>query len=241
VQNIGTAAFSNCNALSSVIIQNGVTTLSGGLFSGCSSIVSAEIPESVTSIKWGAFAGVNIDNLTVPDSVTEIGTSGSGSYAGTFDGVKNVIYHGSVTEGSPWGAQYVNKWVEDSFVFEDSTKQKVIKYLGSDTSVTIPDGVVTIVEDMFAYSSTLVSVSLPDSVSVIEEGAFSYCSNLSTVELSDTLASIGKEAFFASSKITDLTVPDSVTEIGQNAFVSIAHITYNGPAEGSPWGAQSIN
>lgn len=40
---------------------------------------------------------------------------------------------------------------------------------------------------------------------------------------------------------TKVVIPDSVTSIGYQAFNNVSHITYNGTATGSPWGALAIN
>ena len=44
-----------------------------------------------------------------------------------------------------------------------------------------------------------------------------------------------------STKINNIIIPNTVSSIGTNAFYNVSHITYNGFATGSPWGALAIN
>ena len=61
-------------------------------------------------------------------------------------------------------------------------------------------------------------MTIPNSVITIRNGAFGGCTSLN-----------------------DLKVPESVTSIEDGAFYGVPHITYNGTATGSPWGATAIN
>lgn len=55
VCSIGIRAFSNCPALTSVTIPDGVTSIGGNAFLGCTGLTSIFIPDGVTSISIGAF------------------------------------------------------------------------------------------------------------------------------------------------------------------------------------------
>ena len=62
------------NSITSVIIENGVTSIGGSAFCDCSSLTSITIPEGVTSIGYQAFYNCsNLTSITIPDSVTSIG------------------------------------------------------------------------------------------------------------------------------------------------------------------------
>jgi hypothetical protein len=45
---------------------------------------------------------------------------------------------------------------------------------------------------------------------------------------------IGDQAFGNMSNIKSIVIPDTVKTIGSDAFKNIPHITYHGPASGSP-------
>ncbi|MDO5403010.1 MAG: leucine-rich repeat domain-containing protein [Eubacteriales bacterium] len=85
------------------------------------------------------------------------------------------------------------------------------------------------------------SYKVPDGVKHIASGAF-YCNEaVKEVTFPDGLESIGSYAFAGCKNITDLTVPDSVLKVGYDAFLDIGHVSYQGKAGGSPWGAGAVN
>ena len=55
VTSIGYEAFSNCKALTSVTIPEGVTTLGAWSFYGCEALEQASLPESLTTIEEMVF------------------------------------------------------------------------------------------------------------------------------------------------------------------------------------------
>ncbi|MEE1003381.1 MAG: leucine-rich repeat domain-containing protein, partial [Acutalibacteraceae bacterium] len=75
VTSIGSSAFYDCAALTSVTIPNSVTSIGSWAFSNCTSLTSVTIPNSVTSIGYDAFSGCeSLTSITIPDSVTCIGS-----------------------------------------------------------------------------------------------------------------------------------------------------------------------
>ena len=170
VTSIGYDAFRGCSSLTSVTIGNSVTSIGESAFSGCSSLTSVTIPNSVTSIGSDAFCGCSsLTSVTIGNSVTSIG------------------------------------W----YVFSGCS---------SLTSVTIPDSVTSIRGGAFDNCSSLTSVTIPDSVRSIGEWAFSYCSSLTSVTIGNGVTSIGDYAFYGCSSLTSVTIPDSVTSIGDYAL-----------------------
>ena len=70
---IGYSAFCNCNAITSVIIGDGVTYIDDEAFKNCENLTSVDIPNQVTSIGKFAFMGCSLTHITIPDSVTSVG------------------------------------------------------------------------------------------------------------------------------------------------------------------------
>lgn len=59
---------------SSVTISSGCTTIGSGAFSRCTNLSSLTIPSNVTTMETDAFSGSAIDTITIPASVTSIGS-----------------------------------------------------------------------------------------------------------------------------------------------------------------------
>ena len=88
VTSIGEFAFKDCTGLTSIVVENGnkvydsrsncnaiIETATNTLIQGCKTTI---IPNSVTRIGSGAFSGcTGLTSITIPNSVTSIGSSGA--------------------------------------------------------------------------------------------------------------------------------------------------------------------
>ena len=157
----------------------------------CFSYAEGEIsiPSSVTSIENEAFRGcANITTVTIPNTVTNIGDD-------AFSGVLNVVYNGTAT-GSPWGASYVNCFVDGYLVYGDKTKTTLVGCLKNvKGEVTIPNSVTSIGNQAFSSCTAMTSVTIPNSVTSIGNQAFIYCINLTSITIPNSVTSIGWAAF----------------------------------------------
>ena len=111
------------------------------------------------------------------------------------------------------------------------------------TGVTIPNSVITIENQAFAYNTSLTSVVIPDSVTFIGWCAFSLANyqtgGLTSIVIGSGVITIEYDAFaynqltnvtipnsvtslsgFRNNKLTSVTIPNSVTTIGDHAFDS---------------------
>lgn len=123
----------------------------------------------------------------------------------------------------------------------DTETDTAIAYVfyGSSTDISIPDSVtydgaackvITIGENLFAGSYSLVSVTIPSTVTSIGSGAFANCPKLQNVTIPSSVTSIGSGAFEGSSALATVSIPSSVTSIGSCAFrdcTSLTSITVN--------------
>ena len=104
----------------------------------------------------------------------------------------------------------------------------LVKYIGTDTEVVIPDDVKEIGKDAFQHSH-ITSVKIPGSVKVIGEGAFSGCP-LKEIDIEEGVTTIKKYAFMHTGAHhgnhigvepqTRINLPDSLKTIGKKAFYS---------------------
>ena len=88
--------------------------------------------------------------------------------------------------------------------------------------------------------STITDNGVEYTVTRIGKGAFYNNVDIESITIPSTVTSIGDNAF-AYLYLGLLLIPNSVTEIGEGAFNTIKNIIYTGNAEGSPWGALTVN
>ena len=86
------------------------------------------------------------------------------------------------------------------------------------TSVTIPNGVISIQKDAFIECRGLTSITIPNSVTSIGEGAFESCESLTSIDIPNNVTSIGNHAFCYCRGLTSITIPTGVTTLEESVF-----------------------
>ncbi len=153
----------------------------------------------VTDIGLNAFASNNVTSVTIPDSITNIGTQ-------AFESCSNLtsVIIGTNVETIGMGA----------FVF-----------CGLLTNVTIPNSVMTIGVGAFDDCASITSVTIPNNVTSVGEGAFQACINITSLTIGNKLTYIGTNAFGACINLTTITFPASLTSIENYAFLGCDKLT----------------
>ena len=216
-------------------------------------IIPKKSPEGyrVTKIGNNAFADSSATSITIPDTVTEIGTRAFYNCTG----ITEIHIPASVTK---IGTQIFYKASALNTVYYDSTYsdidnrflsvaniKKVVfggeivpRYILNEctniTDIEILDSVTSIRFRAFYGCSKLTSVVIPDSVTSIGGSAFSGCSGLTSIAIPNSVTSIGSYAFSGCSGLTSVTIGNSVTSIGEYAFSDcskLKEIHYNGTIE----------
>lgn len=201
VASIGYSTFEGCNNLKSVSLPSGLTVIPFNMFAWCTQLDSISLPSQLTSIGDNAFAYCNsLKSIFIPISVTDIG-----GYS--FWNVRHIEYHGTAT-GAPWEALSMNGVKDGDFVYSDSSKTKLLMYIGSGESVSIPATVDTIGEMAFYQCYKLKSVILPSSLQYVGSGAFEHCDSLRLItSLANTAPSLASTAFDTTQTNISVVVP----------------------------------
>ena len=200
ITEIGTGAFNNCSALTSIKIPSSVTKIGTYAFSDCDNLVSIKIPESVTEIGTYAFTNCrDLKSIEIPESVTKIGDRAFNDCSA----LTSIEIPESVTK------------IGDR-AFNNCSALKSIK---------IPESVTEIADEAFSCCSALISIEIPSSVTKIGTYAFSYCDNLVSIKIPESVTKIGDRAFNNCSALTSIEIPEGVTEIGGGAFNNCSALT----------------
>lgn len=205
----------NDEAVSDLIIPQGVTTITDYAFTYCQTLKSVTIPEGVISIEQAAFRGCeNLKSVTIPASMQRI-RSGAFNLCNNLEQVK-------ISNLASWCE--INFWSTASNPLYANTDSTLYVNDEAVKDLIIPHGVTTIKPYAFSGCTTLTSVSIPNSVTSIGDYAFSNCTGLSTVSIPNSVTSIGNYAF-SGSRLKSVSIPDSVTSIGKGTFQYCQYLT----------------
>ena len=89
-------------------------------------------------------------------------------------------------------------------------------------SVFLPESIMIIGENAFAFCTNLQTIKIPDSVVIIEKGAFFYTS-LRSIIWGTNLKSIGASAF-AGTNLQKVIIPNTVLGLGEGAFMNCSKL-----------------
>lgn len=207
-----------------VIQQN----ISGGSYAWDtydSQIRSIVIQPGVTQIGNSAFDGAtNLEYLSIPDSVTDIGTNAFG--VALKDYLDQTISTPEAGEYVGAGTGTLYQYVEGMFTFDGEKRITGISSGYSDAvNLVLPSthngsAVQGVRYEAFRSNSAIASLLVMpgSSWTSIGSSALRDCTSLSTVVLPDTLQTIATSCFYGCTSLEHIDLPDALQSIGNSAF-----------------------
>ncbi|MHB1151244.1 MAG: leucine-rich repeat protein [Eubacteriales bacterium] len=201
VTKIAAYAFQDNTKLISVKIPASVKTIGAASFRGCTSLTTVTFSSGLTAISDYAFLEcAKLSTFKIPSTVTSIGVSAFGSTA----------------------------WISaQKTSFLTAGDGILIKYLGTDSAVTVPSGV-KYISNAFYYKNGVTSVILPSGVTTIGTYAFCKSPNLKSITLPDTITLINTDAIYECSSLAEIKVKSgsyAETWCKNNGFTALL-VTY---------------
>jgi hypothetical protein len=221
-------AFYNRSNLTSITIGSGVNSIGDDAFGNCTNLTRITIPSGVTSIGVDAFSGcyrlVEIYNLSTSLTVSK-GLSNNG-YVGYYA----KVIHTSLDEKS-----YLTTTDDDFIFYDDGTNCYLVEYVGSKTSLILPEKFnnknYEINQYAFADCSSLISITIGSGVTSIGQGAFDLCIGLESIIIPSSMTSIGFEVFSNCSSLENVYYIGTSTDwqnisINHNSELNYVKINY---------------
>lgn len=234
VTSIGHAAFWQCSGLTDIIIPSSVTEIGDDAFSKCTNLTNVTLPDGLTFIGEGVFEYCSHLTMTIPETVTSIGSqafrnNADLSIAMSGNLLDNALF--SDCENLRITLSNGSTFIKESALINCSGLIEIhipnsVSSIGAHAfygctnlkNIIIPNKVTSIEERTFYECKGLVSVVIPNSVKSIEYEAFNGCSALKSIVLPEGMTLIKKWTFADCSSLVDVTLPSTMTTLEYGAF-----------------------
>ena len=218
--------FNECSQLEKVTLPTTLTTVGEYAFTGCTGLTEMSVPANVRTIKWHAFAGcTGLTDVNLPEGLTTV-------YAYAFDGctgLTEVSLPNSITTmgyrvfnncTGLTSANYPLNWTKcpDGNGSYSGQYGNIFSGCSSLKSITIPEGIDTVVPYGLAGNSAFREIKIADSVTTIGEYAFSGDSGLRTITVPANVKTINWRAFEGCSGLTKVELPEGLLTVYAYAF-----------------------
>ena len=223
--NAGRANVVNMPVYKYSLDKDGNATITG--YSG--SVSALAIPQTidghkVVAIGNSAFEGTCLVNVTIPDTVTEIGSNAFSDckQLSTVQLSNNLVKLGSSAFSDCTALTSIR--IPKSLEAADYWSGGPFKGCLALQTAELETGMTRIPNNLFSACSGLKTITIPDTVTEIGSDAFSH-SNLSTIAIPDTVTEIGSDAFFDCKQLSSVQLSTNLTRMDSYAFANCTSLT----------------
>ena len=204
LRNFGTA-FEGCYKLKNIVVPPSVTEIKGWAFCDCSNLSEIVLPEGLKLIGNDAFKKCKkLRTITIPESVKKIGDEAFSECA-ELKNIKLLSENIEISDSAFTGCTSLKD--KEGFTIVNNI---LYRYDGIGGSVTVPEGVTRIVDDVFREGCDR------DGFRHIKQ--YRKEGTLKNIKLPDTLEEIGNNVFEGCTKLKSVYIPSKVTYIGSDVF-----------------------
>ena len=187
------------------------------------------LPNELLSIGDNAFKGTALSTVTIPRSVTKIGTN-------AFPSCNLKVYQPSAGYDYNSGNKTVlnNSYTKGNdtfyYIIKSDDTAEIIGCKTTSTELTVPEeidghAVSSIGDYGFAKCTTLKSITIPKNIKAIGKYAFDGCTGLINATIPTTVSSVGDYAFNNCTDLKNVTISEGVESIGKGCFYNCTSLT----------------
>lgn len=243
---------SNIDSITSVIIQDGVTSIGNSAFVAHKNLVSITIPKSIKTIGSDAFRACILSSVEIADLAAWCETKFVNEDSSPFFYNKTTLYVN--------GESITTDLIIPDGVTE--IQQFAFKELPSLMSVTIPSSLKKVGKDafstctnlsfvdisdfsawcqidfesgssnplcnggkLFVNGKKLTSIVIPEEITNIKNYTFIRLAGVSSVTIPDSVVSIGDGSFGGCSDLVNVSMSHNIKTIGRNAFANCTNLS----------------
>ena len=215
--------------IKSVIIEPGVTKIGSHAFFMCNNLESVSIPEGVTTIEDRAFWQTSLKNITIPASVTQIGSTIKEVFYQCYDLESITVANGNTAYRSVDGVLYTadgttliqypqNKTDKAYKMIDEATKIDFLAFNYTQNLQTIDFNNVTAFADKAVYGNQALQEIVLKNAASLGNQAFSGNREVTSVLLEKAPTTVGESVFSSCTSLTNVTLPDDMKELQDGMF-----------------------
>ncbi|MBE7076738.1 MAG: leucine-rich repeat domain-containing protein [Clostridiales bacterium] len=210
VTTIGNHTFAFCSSLEYLDFPDGLTGLGSSALNNCTSLKELILPEGFSYIgEYGIANCTSLEKIVIPSTLTNLNNTNE------FDKCSAKLQVLEVAENNP-NLKNVN-----GFLIYKTTRC----VLGTNSAVTVPDGVTHFGRYCVWGQENRTEIDLPDGLTIIEYNAFQNCSSIDGVLLPTTCKTIYHQAFMNCTSLSKIVIPEGTTKIDLQVFSGCSNLS----------------